>query len=454
PKSEYSHQALRQLGGVYVKMEKNEKAIEAYKEYLNRYPESEDVPAVLMNLAWRYRLTDKEKEKEILLELNRRFPNTEFGWFALGLYYEECGEAEKAIEPYKKAAEFHGSQRPLALLNLGGRYSDIGKYRNAIQTFEELMKEYGSLGLGGIEAEALWYIGRCYEHIFDYQSAIKAYFRLLKELSPDELGAIGRGWYEDAKFSIGYCYLQLGEYEKAFNVWKQLLEEAKPESDMYYVTKRVLHSYEKVISPVSLPPRGEAEGDSKLVGPIYGIFMDYKMEFRRKDRIIIVYGTGNEREEDNRTYEDFAQKVKEHLEDAAVIKGDEDVSMEEKVSKNLVLIGTPQTNRVLREIGTALPIKIGDETIQVANRIYKGKGIGIVMVAPNPFNKELFVLVYSAFEPSVLRNIFSVYHGGTDYIVFSKESLSEGSEPDPNKPSLEEGYFLKNPNKWEPFPSK
>ncbi|MGC9004510.1 MAG: tetratricopeptide repeat protein, partial [bacterium] len=66
-------------------------AIEAYKEYLNRYPESEDVPAVLMNLAWRYRLTDKEKEKEILLELNRRFPNTELGWFALGLYYEECG---------------------------------------------------------------------------------------------------------------------------------------------------------------------------------------------------------------------------------------------------------------------------------------------------------------------------------------------------------------------------
>ncbi|MBC7327251.1 tetratricopeptide repeat protein [bacterium] len=303
-------------------------------------------------------------------------------------------------------------------------------------------------------AEALWYIGRCYEHKLDFASALESYQQLLKDVSPEKITSpVGKGWYEEAKFNIGYCYLQLQNYEKAYRVWEEVLREEQGKgSDLYYVTKRVLKNYKQVIASQPFPAQEKQRGTSKLLGPIYGIFMDYKMEFRRIDSILIVYGTQSKNPEENQACEYLANKVKEYLGKRLVCKKDTELSQEEIRSKNLVLIGTPSSNKVLANLSGSLPIKIGtDITIEVADRLYKGEDLGVIMVAPHPLNEELFVLVYSAFQPSLLRNIFSVYHGGTDYIIFSTQSLSERVEPDPEKPSLEEGYFFKSPGKWQPF---
>lgn len=368
---------------------------------------------------------------------------------------EYLGRCEEAIDKYQKLTEEHLDQRPLALLSLGGRYTDLGEYNSAIKIFEELIKEYKDKGIQrDIVAEAMWYMGRCYEHLFDFSSAMEAYFRLCRELSLEELEtSMGKGWYQDAEFSIGYCYLQLQEYEKALNIWEQLLERA--EGELKHIIRRLLSSYKNVIVPTNQQiNKQQMEGKTKLLGPIYGIFMDYKMEFRRKDKILIVYGTQSEDEEENKACEDLAFKLKKHLGETLPCKKDTDVSPEEMQNKNLVLIGTPYSNKVLTIFSDTLPIKIEGETIKVANRTYKGKDIGVIMVVPHPLNKDSFLLLYSAFEPSLLRNILSIYHGNADYIVFSKQSLSDTNEPDPTKPALEEGYFLKRLNKWEASFSK
>jgi len=73
--------------------------------------------------------------------------------------------------------------------------------------------------------------------------------------------------------------------------------------------------------------------------------------------------------------------------------------------------------------------------------------LGIDVIMPNPFNREKFLEIYLAFEPNLLKNIFNVNRGYTDYVVFNSKSISG-----PDSPVLEEGFFLKlAPDKWIPF---
>lgn len=249
PRGSEAPSALLEAGKSYNQAGLKGKALKAYEEFVSRYPTHKRVPETLLNIAWLYRaIGEREKELEVLKELGELFPQTEYGCFALGLYWEEQGVAEEAIEPNKKAAEFYGSLRPLALLNLGGRYHDIGKYDLAIQTFNQLLREYGEGLEREIRREAMLYLGKCFEHKLDYLSAIEYYLLLLKELSSKET------LYQSTKVRVGYCYLQLGKYEKAIQTWEELLREMPETSEWRIPVSRVLYSYQDVIRPFSFSP--------------------------------------------------------------------------------------------------------------------------------------------------------------------------------------------------------
>jgi len=68
------------------------------------------------------------------------------------------------------------------------------------------------------------------------------------------------------------------------------------------------------------------------------------------------------------------------------------------------------------------------------------------MLIPNPFNEEKFVLIYSSYNPKLQVEAQSVFHGPTDYVIFSEE-------PEKNLSILEEGFFYKRSGRrWEVFP--
>jgi len=384
--------------------------------------------------------------------LNRRFPNTELGWFALGLYYEECGEAEKSIEPYKKAAEFHGSLRPLALLGLGGRYFDLGEYDLAIEVFQRLLSEYENKMIEeDIAAEAKWYIGKSFEHKLDYPSAIRSYLSIVESVSSSTKSWC---WYRGAKFRIGYCYLQMGDCKKAFEIWREATTEIPSQEYEHKLFKRILEEFENLIKP--LPPSHYLgkKGSLRMLGPIAGLFLDFKVDHAKKGTLII-YGSRSLTELDNIHLKNtgflLQQKIKagDYLFPYKYIfpcKADRDVPVNEIKENNLILIGTPKSNSVLAFISDSLPIKIGDEFIQIANRIYTGRDKGVIMIAPNPLNKNKYVLVLSAFDTSIIEDIIVLQHGLTDYIIFSANSVAKEYR------FLEEGYFFKTiDDKWEPF---
>jgi TolA-binding protein len=447
PDSGVAKEALIEMGNSYAKAEKNEEAIKAFQSFIEKYPQDERVPEAMMNIAWRYRVVDRGKEKEVLLELNRRFPNTELGWFALGLYYEECGEAEKSIEPYKKAAEFHGSLRAICLLNLGESYYDIGEYDSAIETLSQLLVEYNdSLG-ESIRGDALFYLARCKEHKSDFSSAVKIYENLSMMRKYSSL------------LRMSNCYLQMGELEKAIDIWKEIVRNTRDTQTYHHIAQNLLATYQN-FSNISLShPSEKRDLRAKLLGQLIGRFWDFKMDLR-KGKVLIVYGE-SENPEEMDIYRDIADLIKgwmERQEDAIALPcvGASTVTSKQLEENNLVLIGSPSNNKALALINDKLPIKIEKEGIRIGERVYEGKDLGLIMIAPNPLNEKKFVEIFFAFDPSLLDEaVFMRYEetfehiDETDYIIFSSDFLKS------NFRAIEQGFFFKvSPNGWEPFSAK
>ncbi|MBC7327249.1 tetratricopeptide repeat protein [bacterium] len=446
PQSPESKEALMQMGNAYANMGKNEEAIKAFQAFIDKYPQDERVPEAMMNLAWRYRLLDKEKEKEVLLELNKRYPDTELGWFALGLYYQDSGDLERAIEQFKRAIEFHGSQRPISLFSLASCYYDIGEYDLAIQTFQQLLEEYGENVGRNIKRGAMLYWGKCYEHKIDYSSAIKRYSLLLKELSPKET------LYQTTKIRIGYCYLQLGEFQKALQTWEELLKEIPANSVLQGITLGIVRTYSDLTKPSDLPPAPKKGISTKIIGPIDQIG-EFGNEYLKGD-VLVLYGEESQNKEENsasflaaRMYAQETGKLF-GLRTPLKLKKDTEISSEDLKNNNIVIFGNPRTTKLLATISPYLPIRIGDNRIEVADRVYEGKDLGVIMLVPNPYNRDKFVMIYCAFNPSLLESIQYVFHGPTDYVIFSQKALNDSNA------LLEQGFFFKvSPEKWIAFPS-
>lgn len=77
------------------------------------------------------------------------------------------------------------------------------------------------------------------------------------------------------------------------------------------------------------------------------------------------------------------------------ITTDEALTHEQIAAYNLVLFGTPQTNRILARAAPELPIAIGDHRYQVGNTLYEGQGLGLIMCYPSPLAPERYLLIYS-----------------------------------------------------------
>jgi len=71
--------------------------------------------------------------------------------------------------------------------------------------------------------------------------------------------------------------------------------------------------------------------------------------------------------------------------DSLIIK-DTDITKEMLVSHNLILIGNIEKNRVLKEIGKYLPIRIAKNTLKVLDKEYSGEKLGVTYFYPNLYN--------------------------------------------------------------------
>jgi len=304
-----------------------------------------------------------------------------------------------------------------------------------------LLREYGDKLDEGIRDEAMLYTALCYEHKLDFTSALRTYLLKLSLLSPQSNA------YLFTKIRIGYCYLQLGDYEKALNTWEDCLKEMPPP----FITPTFSWLIENYKRALPLSVSLHRQGTSHVVGSIYMIDITFKMDFA-KGKVLVIYGVKKNGSKSEISAADAAYQWKWRIQLSygytLPCREASSLSPEELKDNDLVVFGNPQTNEVLASLLPSLPIKIGENRIEVANRVYEGEDIGVAMLAPNPYNKDKFLLVYCASQPSYLLDILDTHHGMAEYVIFKGNEESKIT-------ILEAGFFLKiSPEKWEAFPTK
>lgn len=81
------------------------------------------------------------------------------------------------------------------------------------------------------------------------------------------------------------------------------------------------------------------------------------------------------------------------------LKPDTDVTLKDIEQFHLLLYGGPEQNAISRRVCPTLPIRISLEGIQVGDREFRGRGLGLKMCYPNPLNPARYVVLAAALEP-------------------------------------------------------
>ncbi|MCK5804020.1 MAG: prolyl oligopeptidase family serine peptidase [Lentisphaeria bacterium] len=112
---------------------------------------------------------------------------------------------------------------------------------------------------------------------------------------------------------------------------------------------------------------------------------------------------------------------------------------------SLVLFGTPKTNSILQQLHAKLPIRIGDQSYEVAGKTYAGEDLGLVLCYPNPLNPKRYVTVYSGELYGEKCGVNHKHDLIPDFIVFNTRSFNYD---DTNQHEVA-GFFDRN---WELSP--
>jgi len=471
PQNPQAKEALKSSALAYSGALDNDSALNIYNLFLQKYPPEEDVINQILAIARSSeREGELEKAKNAYLLINQYLPNTELAFYSLAKSFEIAGEKDKAIEAYKRALSYNGNRYTDILYDLASLYYKNGDYEEALSTLNQLLSEYDRRkDTSSKRWEAIRLTGRCLENRMDFPQAINFYSQKIEELSTEGQKKSEGGFdvnkyrIDNLKLRVAYCYLQLGDYEKANEIWEELGKEKKDYIAME--ANELLKSYKEVIKPARVDELLKERKKETLPRDISLGLSDFFQNLQRglvKGDLLIVYGTGGDKEEQSfqRRLAGRIKKEMERFSTSTKMLPDIAVKKEEIAGKHIVLIGTPASNRVLNDLAEKLPIKIGDKELRVGNRIYKGENLALAMLSPNPMNEGKFAVVFSAFNPSLYDALFLFSVPNGDYAIFSAPSAVHMAYlPNAiltgNIKQLEMGYFLKLSNKkWIPFNSE
>jgi hypothetical protein len=117
------------------------------------------------------------------------------------------------------------------------------------------------------------------------------------------------------------------------------------------------------------------------------------------DRTLIVYGTADEKPTNREAAEALQQAIRaKHANVTVPIKTDAETTADELRSHHLLLIGRPDSNRVVDKLRGALPISFGHRSFTVRNDCYAHANSAVVAAAANPANPRYSVVVVAGLE--------------------------------------------------------
>jgi len=120
------------------------------------------------------------------------------------------------------------------------------------------------------------------------------------------------------------------------------------------------------------------------------------------ERFIVVRGTGGTAEERAaaaRWCDEFCAAWKRTVFTDCRVVDDVALTDEAQCDSNLVLIGSPASNRVWRRLATALPLKLTCERVEISGETHEGHSLGVQAAFPNPEQPARKVLLIGSAPP-------------------------------------------------------
>ncbi len=148
---------------------------------------------------------------------------------------------------------------------------------------------------------------------------------------------------------------------------------------------------------------------SSFSGPINNVF--------NADKIVVIYPTNDQDKESLFGLRKYAEKIQQYLKRKSICISDTAAIVKDLSSCGLVVYGSVESNLFLKKYKNQFPFKIEANTL-ITNRKYTKAGIKFISCLPNPQNKNLGMVIYTAVINKDIEDINNVFHGPEDYVLF------------------------------------
>ena len=140
---------------------------------------------------------------------------------------------------------------------------------------------------------------------------------------------------------------------------------------------------------------GKKLGDYQRNSQVFAMTCSAIQAFdEQRDKTLIVYGTSDDESANRLTAEALQEVIRTHWSNQIVpIKSDKDVSDDELRNHHLLLIGRPDTNRIVEAFRDHWPVKFGARSFTVRGETYAHAGSAVLTAAANPLNPRYSAVI-------------------------------------------------------------
>ena len=159
-------------------------------------------------------------------------------------------------------------------------------------------------------------------------------------------------------------------------------------------------------------PRAKGGSSAETVTGLDGGPFSVPTFFSELETTLIVYGTLDEEPTNREAALDLQKAIIEHGSNITVpVKSDREVSDDELKNHHVLLIGRPETNRVVARFRTALPVAFGSQSFTVRGETYAHANSAVIVAAENPLNVRYSIVVAAGLSAaSTLRTAPQLGH--------------------------------------------
>jgi hypothetical protein len=161
--------------------------------------------------------------------------------------------------------------------------------------------------------------------------------------------------------------------------------------------------FEEWLNGTGLPvPQGDAEGLAALrCGPFGVLTHEADLE-----DVLIIYGTEGEPATNREAAEALQKAIRAKGPNLTVpVRSDREVTEEELAKHHLLLIGRPDTNRLVRRLQNTWPVRFGSRSFEVRGEVYAHAGSGVIAAGENTLNRRYSAVVVAGLSPAATIRI-------------------------------------------------